>query len=245
MPTAAQLARALPPWASAPARRLVRWYRRRLAPGSVRMGRLGRPAPIEETLGVGRGGPVDRVYIDEFVARHASDIAGRVLEVKSARYASQLGDPDEIVVVDIDPNNRKASVIADLCDAPQLADDSFDCVLLTQVLQLVDSLERTIATTHRCLRPGGVVLATMPGITRLSPIAHEREHELWRLTALSARRLFAASFGTENVEVTSYGNVLTAAAMLYGLGLRDLKRSDIAVHDPSYEVILGVRAVKK
>ena len=48
-----------------------------------------------------------------------------------------------------------------------------------------------------------------------------------------------------NVEVQTYGNVLAAAGFLYGLGEWDVSPEELAVHDPAFEVIVGIRAVKR
>ena len=46
-------------------------------------------------------------------------------------------------------------------------------------------------------------------------------------------------------EARSYGNVLSAAGFLYGLAASDLKAEELAAHDRLYEVIVGLRAVKR
>jgi hypothetical protein len=52
-------------------------------------------------------------------------------------------------------------------------------------------------------------------------------------------------FGDANVEVESYGNVLAAAGFLYGLSASDLDSSELDARDPLYEVVVGLRAVKR
>ena len=59
------------------------------------------------------------------------------------------------------------------------------------------------------------------------------------------RRLAEEAFGDGNVEVATYGNVLTAAGFLYGLAASDLKQEELDAHDPLYEVVIGLRAVKR
>ncbi len=48
-------------------------------------------------------------------------------------------------------------------------------------------------------------------------------------------------------ETSRYGRTGTsssAAGFLFGLGAWDLAPEEVAVHDPAFEVIIGVRAVK-
>src|SRR6185312_2075371 len=59
--------------------------------GRVRFGDLRRTTPIASDFGYARGGPVDRYYIEGFLARHADDIRGRVLEVGDASYTHRFG----------------------------------------------------------------------------------------------------------------------------------------------------------
>jgi hypothetical protein len=45
--------------------------------------------------------------------------------------------------------------------------------------------------------------------------------------------------------VQTFGNVLTAAGFLYGLAASDLRADDLGARDPLYEVIVGLRGVKR
>jgi hypothetical protein len=89
-----------------------------------------------------------------------------------------------------------------------------------------------------------VLLATVPGITKISPPEDEEFGEWWHFTARSVRRLAEQAFGEAAVEVEAYGNVLAAAGFLYGLAASDLRAEELDTHDPLYEVVLGLRAVK-
>jgi hypothetical protein len=93
-------------------------------------------------------------------------------------------------------------------------------VILTQTLQLIYDLRGAVATVHRILKPGGVVLVTVPGITPVNRQDSESwgNHWCWSFTALSARRLFEEQVPADRVTVETYGNVLAAASFLYGLG---------------------------
>ena len=54
------------------------------------LGDLRRVTPIDSGFGLGRGKPVDRHYIEDFLARHRGDIRGRVLEVGEDAYTVEL-----------------------------------------------------------------------------------------------------------------------------------------------------------
>jgi SAM-dependent methyltransferase len=204
--------------------------------------------PISRRWGKDRGGqPIDRYYIECFLAAHAADIRGRVMEVGDDTYARRFG-ANAVKRRDIlhaIPGNPQATIVADLArGSDQLSDAAFDCVILTQVLQMISDPGAAVRTVHRILRPGGVVLATVPGISQVSRWDMERWGDYWRFTTLSARRLFASVFPPEQVSVEPHGNVLAAIAFLHGLAAKDLRPAELDHQDPDYQVLITVRAVR-
>ena len=219
------------------------------SPGTqpVRFGSLRRLSPVSRKFGWDRGGlPVDRYYIERFLERHARDFAGHVLEVRDDAYTRKFGG-DAITRVDVlhpTPDNPKATVVADLTCADHVPGNTFDCIVLTQVLPFMLDVPAAVRTLHRILRPGGVVLATVPGISQIVRYDMDRWGDYWRFTSLAARKLFEAEFAGGSVEVESHGNVLAATGFLQGLSTRDLRPAELDYHDPDYEVLITVRAVK-
>lgn len=210
------------------------------------LGDLRRVTPIDPNWGFERGTPIDRVYVEQFVGGHAADIRGRVLEIAAPDYATKFGSGvEQVDVLMAREGNPLATIVGDLADAPHIPDGSFDCAIVTQTLQFVYDARAALATLHRILAPGGVLLATVPGITKISPPEDEEFGEWWHFTARSVRRLAEEAFGEGNVEVEAFGNVLSAAGFLFGLGRYDLSEEEIAHRDPGYEVTLGIRAVKR
>ena len=70
------------------------------------------------------GGPVDRYYIESFLEHHWYDVHGQVLEILNSDYADKFGLAVERVdILDIDPTNRQATVIADLAAADSIRDE--------------------------------------------------------------------------------------------------------------------------
>jgi SAM-dependent methyltransferase len=216
-----------------------------------RMNRITRPAPLgmfrrtsplSAFWGFDRGIPVDRYYIESFLEENRKDIAGRVLEVADSGYTIKYGaGVTQRDVLDIDPSNKEATFIADLSSADQVPAAVFDCFILTQTLQFIFEIDSAIANAYRLLRPGGVLLATVPSVSRIAP---DQEADYWRLTVASCTRLFAKSFGSENISVTNYGNVLTCVAFLQGMAYEELSRKELTVKDDDFPLIIAVRAVK-
>lgn len=220
-------------------RREASWERPR------KLGDLRRTTPFS-TWGTDRGGSIPRYYISKFMEKHASDIRGRTLEIAGNRYVREFGhDVERVDILDIVADNPDATIVADFADAPNAPDDAFDCLVVTQILSWIYDVRAPFETAHRILAPGGVFLATTPGITRLAPIEAERFGEWWHFTSAAATRVGEEVFGHGNVEVQSFGNPLAAAATLFGLGQWDVTTDELDVHDPNFEVIVAIRAVKQ
>lgn len=206
------------------------------------LGTLRRTAPLSDAWGYDRGTPVDRYYVERFLEEHRGDIRGRVLEVKDNGYTARYGTGVERSdVLDIDPSNPAATVIADLTAAGAIPPDLFDCFVLTQTLQFIYETRAAIAHAHRILRPGGVLLVTVPAVSRLD----RRLADYWRFTGASCSALFGEVFGAEQVTVRSYGNVLAAITFLTGMAYEELSRRELETHDALFPVIIAVRAVKR
>ena len=141
-------------------------------------------------------------------------------------------------------DNPNATIVADLTCADHITQDTFDCIILTQTLQYIYELPAAIRTIYRILKPGGVALATFPGIAYISRYDLEHWGEFWRLTSLSAKRLFGEVFPSENVETQAYGNLLTTLAFLCGLPAEGLRQEELNYHHPDFELLVTVRAVK-
>ncbi len=213
--------------------------------GGVDFGALRSVIPVSREFGFDRGQPIDRYYIERFLAGHASDIRGRVLEIGDDAYTRAFGGAGvtAIDVLHVAPGNPAATIIADLASAAHIPADSFDCILLTQTLHLIYDLHAAARTLFRILRPGGVVLATVPGISQISSDGW-KESWYWSLTPLSATRLFTGVFGADHVTVAAFGNVLAATAFLHGLAATELTPDERDVRDPHYPMLITVRATK-
>lgn len=214
--------------------------------GSVRFGSLRRLSPMSTDFGYDRGQPIDRYYIERFLETHAADIRGRVLEVGDRTYTRRFGGErvSHSDVLHVRDKAADVTIVADLSDGDVIPSEAFDCLILTQTLQLIYDLPSAVATIQRILRPGGVVLATVPGISTVSRYDMERWGHFWSFTTQSAQRLFEEVFPGDNVVVEARGNVLAATSFLYGLASRELRRSELDYQDPDYELVITVRATR-
>lgn len=226
----------------APGRELTHRLRRLTSP--IWLGSLRNTAPMSDSWGFDRGTPVDRYYIETFLEANGDAIRGRALEIQDRLYTERFGTGVvQSDVLDVDATNPRATVIADLAAADHVPSDTYDVAIITQTLHLLRDVRAAIAHLHRMLVPGGVLLATLPSLSRVSRGVGV-DGDYWRFTVASARWLFGEAFGDAAVTVESRGNVLSAVAFLKGLAWEELPRTDLDVTDPYFPVVITVRATK-
>jgi len=215
--------------------------------GGVNLGDLRRLTPISRSFGFDRGQPVDRYYIERFLGRQAADIRGRVMEMGDRQYTVQFGG-DRVVQSDVLDLPREdavhATIIADLTDCDHVAADQFDCIIFTQTLQFIYDAAAAVASLHRLLKSGGVLLATFPALSQVCRFDMDRWGDYWRFTTASVTRLIGDSFGHDRIHVAAHGNVLGAVAFLTGLAAGELEPSELEFNDPDYQLLITARAVK-
>ncbi len=216
--------------------------------GSVDFGGLRRLSPISAVFGKDRDLlTIERYYIEQFLQTHSADVKGRCLEMGDPAYTKKFGGAKvtQADVLNYVPGNPQATIVADLTDAPHIPDNTFDCIIITQTLQMIFEVDKAIATLARILKPGGVVLCTSHGMTRVA----RREGvddwgEYWHFTTQSKRRLFHAHFPKDHVQVSTVGNVFTCICNLHGLAASEIDPVELETHDPNYEMLVLVRAMK-
>ena len=202
---------------------------------------------MSRTFGFERGKPVDRWYIERFLAEHAADVRGRVLEVAESTYTGWYGG-DDVTTSDVlyaAEGNPDATVVGDLTTGAGIPEAAFDCFICTQTLQFIYDVRAAVAGTRAAARARGRAAGDGPGHQPDQPRGHAR---LGRLVALHGEVRAAALRGGLRRGATSrcsqHGNVQAAAAFLYGLAAEDLDPSALAAVDPDFHLLMTVRAVR-
>lgn len=224
----------------------LRRYRMQPPLGWVRFGTLRRLTPISPIFGLDRGQVIDRYYIEAFLRKYSNDIQGHVLEIGEPHYTRQFGG-SRVTCSDVlhaVAGNPMATLVGDFVTGQGIPRGAFDCMILTQTFPFIYEVRAAIATVFAALKPGGVLLATVSGISQISRYDMERWGDYWRFTTASSRRLFNEFWPPEGVTVEAYGNVLVAMAYLYGLSSVELTAQELEYHDPDYQVLITIRAVK-
>lgn len=156
--------------------------------GRVDLGDLGRLGPISSHFGEERGTPIDRFYIERFFERHSADIAGHVLEVGDASYSRRFGGTRITGqdVLHVKEGNPHATIVGDLSQPGLLPEAAFDCMIIAQTLMLLYDMHAAAAELKRALKPGGILLLTVPGVTTVD------RYGMARPLVLVADRTFGA-----------------------------------------------------
>jgi len=154
--------------------------------------------PVSTHFGLDRGRPVDRFYIERFLEQNKDLIRGRVLEVQERTYTDWFGTAvDQSDVLHAGPGNPEATLVGDLTTGDGIPQDAYDCIILTQTLPFIYDVHAAVRGTRAALKPGGTILATVPGISQISREDMRDWGDWWRFTSASAKRLFEHEYGAE------------------------------------------------
>jgi len=209
----------------------------------MRSGQIARTQPLCPSFGYSRGRPIDRFYIEKFLADHAGDIRGRVLEIGDDAYSRRFGG-DRITrqdVLDVRPGQPGATLTGSLADPDVLPAGAFDCIILTQTLHLIFDLQRAVDQVRRALGPDGVALITVPGISAVDRSDWGASWQ-WSFTAASLQRLLGGAFDPDKVACAVHGNLFAATAFLHGAAVEDVNANSLGLVDAAYPVTIVARA---
>ena len=207
-------------------------------------GRAASATPLCREFGYSRGTPIDRHYMEAFLEKNSADIRGRVLEIGDDTYSRRFGG-DRINrqdVLHIRAGHPQATIIGDLADPGVLPQQTFDCIILTQTLHLIFDMTAAVEQVHAALKPAGVALITVPGI---SPVdrGEWKASWYWSLTDLALARLLSGPFDHEKVTISTHGNLYAATAFLHGAAVQESATANLAHFDSAYPVTVTARAV--
>ena len=202
-------------------------------------------SPYSRKMGSDRGTPIDRIYIEKFLQEHDQYITGTVMEIADDTYTKKYGTHVKQILM-FTANEKATSnntIIGDLQSGDGVQDGLVDCFILTQTLPFIFDVTSTCKNIIKMLKPGGVALLTVRGISAISRYDEKRWGDYWSFTKQSLEKLFTID-GVEVVDLVQYGNVKTAVGFMLGLASEELSESDFNIDDELYPVILGI-AVKR
>lgn len=154
-----------------------------------------------------------RTLLDEMLTQRLPLFTGRVLDVggkkarKRGRFRPDAAPADSWEYLNLDPASEP-DILGSAEDIP-VADDQFNAVMLSEVLEHLPDPARVLAEARRVIRPGGRIVATMPF---LFPV-HGDPDDYQRWTPSRLRAEFEGA-GLAVEELTPMGS---AAAVLFDL----------------------------
>jgi glycosyltransferase involved in cell wall biosynthesis len=190
---------------------------RRVVPRPVR--RRLRRALRKASSHADRAVPVDRFYVDRFLASRRRDIRGRVLEIGGHGHVRGTGRP--VTELDVPGVSRSPAGV-------------YDCVICVHALTAGDDLRAGLVDLHRVLAPGGTLLITLAGCNGTPPG-----------TTSSLRRLLEEAFPPSAVTVKSCGTRASALALSQGRCAETLSDDELDSRDGHVQVVVLGRAVKR
>lgn len=202
--------------------------------------------PVSTVFGLDRGLPIDRYYIEKFLFRNKAHVRGSVLEVGDSVYTKKFGEKrtKKSYVLRVNRRLFDSSLVGDLATGRGIPDALVDCFILTQTLPFIYDIHSAMRNSLKVVKPGGILLITVPGITQISRYDMDRWGHYWSFTEASLSKLLREVVPKSRVQIQTYGNVKTAACFLYGLASDELSRNDLDHHDPDYQIIISA-VVKK
>ncbi|MGH2645275.1 MAG: methyltransferase domain-containing protein, partial [Chitinophagaceae bacterium] len=195
-------------------------------------------------FGMDRGTPVDRYYIENFLRENKDLIRGNVLEIAESAYSRKFGTDISKYEVLHTKEGRNVTIVGDLTNIATLPENRIDCFICTQTLNFIYDFKAALKGSYFLLKPGGVMLATVAGISQISRYDMDRWGDYWRFTTLSVKKIFEEIFQDE-VLVKSYGNALAATAFLQGMAAEELTPEELDHKDEDYQLLITVVAKKK
>lgn len=222
-----------------------RWFRRTVLQSKYIYLLSTTTKPLSNQYGFDRGVPLDRHFIEKFLQDHKMYIKGACLEVHDGYYTKIFGQDkvEKSDVLDIDSNNVRANIIDDLRHLVKIPDNIYDCIILTQVFQFIDDLDAAVAETYRILKPGGVLLATLPSLSR-ADCASGETGDFWRFTQAGAKYLLEKRFASTNVKIGTLGNARSGLYFYAGLAVEDCPEKILNHNDTNFPTIVTVLAKK-
>lgn len=200
-----------------------------------------RVTPVSKQFGFDRGNPVDRYYMEKFLAANQELIQGDVLEIAESTYTMRFGGARvaKAMILHATDDNPQADMVGDLATGAGICENIVDCFILTQTLLCIYDVRAALSNAVKVLKPGGHLLLTVPGITQISRYDMDRWGQYWSFTDLAVRKLCEQAAPGGEISVRTYGNVKAAACFLYGLAAEEMSHQDLDYHDPDYQLLIA------
>jgi SAM-dependent methyltransferase len=189
-----------------------------------------------------RGTPIDRYYIERFLHDYSIVIDGRVGEIGEDKYTKKFGDKDCESIILSAYKGTENTIVIDLADFETIPAElwgTFDCLILTQVLNTIYDIQSATKNIFRLLKNDGYALVTVPFLNPISLWDDSQWGEYWRFTEKSFLRLFEDN--CLNGQVECFGNHEIASKFITGHVLEDkgINKRLLEKIDKQFAIVLG------
>nr|AGS49959.1 putative methyltransferase [uncultured bacterium esnapd26] len=207
--------------------------------GEIGWGQLRRLTPICPAFGTSRGTPIDRHYLNQFIAEIRDLVQGDVVEI-----GGEDGNKDVYGFtrasgyrgLDI-KEAPGVSLVGDAADPGIIPADSLDGIIAFNVLEHTARPWQVVDNMRQWLRRGGTAYCMVPSAQRL----HGAPEDYWRPLPAALREMFGA---WSEQTVHQYGNPLSAVASLMGVAAEELDAVELGTYHPDYPVASCIVARK-
>lgn len=218
-----------------------------MPPRPIDFGDLRRLSPIDAGFGLDRGKPIDRHYIEAFLARCGADVRGRVLEVAELTYTERYGGARD-AARRAEPRRGAPAGDVRRGSRGRRRPAGRDVRLLHLHADAAVRLSTRTRGRDDAAHPEARRRAAAHGARHQpdqSPYGRERWGEHWRFTPQSLKRLLGSAFDDADIDVRGHGNALASIGFLHGLACEDLTAAELDHEDDRYPLLVTARAVKK
>lgn len=209
------------------------------AVGEIDWGQLRRLTPICPDFGISRGTPIDRHYLNQFIAEIRDLVQGDTVEIggndgnKDVYGFTRTSGYRGLDITEA----PGVSLVGDAADPGIIPANSLDSVIAFNVLEHTARPWQVVDNMRHWLRKGGRAYCMVPSAQRL----HGAPEDYWRPLPAALREMFGA---WSEQTVYQYGNPLSVVASLMGVAAEELDAPELSTYHPGYPVASCVVARK-
>ncbi|MEH2196031.1 MAG: methyltransferase domain-containing protein [Nostoc sp.] len=209
------------------------------ATGSIDWGDLKKPVPICQAFGLTRGTPVDRYYLSKFLKEIQTQIGGNILEIGGTpkdKDFYQINPGTSYQILNLEPGPG-VDIVGDAHDVSVVKPESFDSVIIFNVLEHCYAPWIVVENIYTWLKPGGKCFAMVPSAIRI----HATPVDYWRPLPDAFAWMYK-NFSQHKLYV--YGNPTTVIASYHGIAVEELTSEELDAYHPDYPVATCIVAEK-
>ncbi|MEH2313098.1 MAG: methyltransferase domain-containing protein [Nostoc sp.] len=209
------------------------------ATGSIDWGDLKKTVPICQAFGLTRGTPVDRYYLSKFLKEIQTQIGGNILEIGGTpkdKDFYQINPGTSYQILNLEPGPG-VDIVGDVHDVSVIKPESFDSVIIFNVLEHCYAPWIAVENIHTWLKPGGKCFAMVPSAIRV----HATPVDYWRPLPDAFAWMYK-NFSQHKLYV--YGNPSTVIASYHGIAVEELTSEELDAYHPDYPVATCILAEK-